>query len=1193
MTACRACGSENLDDAQFCSHCGQTLATGLETCEACGTELPPGARFCPACGVSREQESGAERKLVTVLFADVTGSTSLGEQLDPEDLKDVLDAYFDAMRDEIEAEGGTVEKFIGDAVMAAFGVPVAHEDDATRSLRAALRMRGRLERLNTDLERRRGLRLAMRVGVNTGEVIAAGDARPEAGMVTGDAVNAAARLEQAAQPGQILVSERTARSTRGFRFRDIGPLKVKGKTQLVPTLELVGEEVAPRPGQQERGIPGLRAPMVGRDHELDLLRSIYGRLAASGRAQLVTLYGDPGVGKSRLTNEFLAWAREQSAAPAVTKGRCLPYGEGITYWPLAEILKADTGVLDSDPPDTALSKIGRLAEDTLATTADPARAAAALAFTFGLEDARFRFADLPPRQVQLETHEAWRAYFTGLAANGPVITVVEDIHWADDTLLDLLEDLADRTAGPLLFLCPARPDLAQRRAAWGGGKRNFSSIFLEPLSHEDAGQLIEFLLAVEELPSSIREAMLERAEGNPFFLEEIVRHLIDEGRIVRTGEGWRATDEAGEIVIPDTVQGVLAARIDLLPAEEKRALRSAAVVGRVFWKGPVTRLLNGDSDRLDELLSRLEDRELVTSQVASTVAGEREFVFKHVLTRDVAYGTLSRRDRSSAHASVAGWIEAAAGERQREFAELLAHHYREAYDGALADPEAPTDRLEELRRRTFHSLLGASSEARSKMLLHKADAFAGGALAIASDAQERSLALEALGLCALWDYRGDDAWSNLTKAVDERIAAAPDVDEGLAMLCARAVEPPTRWPASMSERTPEKDVERYVDAGLAHALSAGEARIRLLIAQSLWPFAFGGDAFSDEDAQTARDAGEEAVELALKLDRPDLASAALDGIGGIEFVRGHHGRNWPSIERRLEIIEHLTDPWEVGDALQTAADAALWTGRYADALRWADEGFERSRTGPDVWRACLAWRGVARFRLGDWDGMLDDLGLLEESPASWGVGSAGYFHIVARSCAAFLYELRGERTASDRVAAQAVDETPGTATVRKRPWLAKLAAHRGSADEAFGWLEAKPVASPMASSGLLEARCDVVAELGLWELVDETIAAARSFAEAALIEVLPLYADRLEGRAALVRGDGLLAVHALTNARDGFASLGAIWEEALANLWLAEAFRADGAESEARTAAEAALAVFDELRSVRELDHARSLLSSA
>ena len=914
MTVCPACAGQNADDARFCSQCGRPLVP----------DVPPGK---------------AERRLVTVLFADITGSTSLGEALDPEDLQDVLGAYAEAMREEIEAEGGTVEKFIGDAVMAVFGVPVAHEDDPSRALRAALRMRRRLEELNGSLERRHGVRLAMRIGVNTGDVVASSEPRSEVGMVTGDAVNAAARLEQTADTGQILVAERTARSARGFRFREVGPLTVRGKSRPVATAELLDDRVEATPGGMERGIPGLRAPMVGRDRELELLRSTYGRLASSGRAQLVTIYGEPGIGKSRLTRELLAWADGQGDGVTVLKGRCLPYGEAITYWPLAEILKSYTGVLDSDPPETALAKIAALAADVLAGVPDPPRSAGVLAFTFGLEDPRFGLATLPPRQVQLETHEAWRAFFTGLTADRPAIVVIEDIHWADDPLLDLLEELADRVAGPLLFVCPARPDLAQHRPGWGGGKRNFSSISLEPLSFDDAATLVEMLLAVEELPGETREAMLARADGNPLFLEEIIRQLIDEGRIVRDGQRWRATDDIDQIEIPDTVQAVLAARIDLLPAVERSALLSASVVGRVFWGGSVAQLLDDDNELADHALGRLEDRELVLSQLGSRIAGEREFLFKHVLTRDVAYGTLARRDRARAHADVAAWIESAAGERQPEFADLLAHHLGLAYDGALADPGVSADRRDELRRRSLHAALAASAEARNRMLLAKANAFAEAALDVAADAHERSLALEALGLCALWHYRGDDAWRHLSRAVDERLAASRDSGEDLAMLCARAVESPTRWPASMAEQPDRRTLWPAMSRSASSTPTTdGEARIRLLLARGMWVFAFRRIGLTEDDAERARGRAERAFALAEALGRDDLASAALDGVTSVDFIVGLHGRTLPDVERRLTIAERLTDPWEIGDAFQTAADIALAVGRYDDALPLGQRG---------------------------------------------------------------------------------------------------------------------------------------------------------------------------------------------------------------------------------------------------------------
>lgn len=477
------------------------------------------------------------------------------------------------------------------------------------------------------------------------------------------------------------------------------------------------------------------------------------------------------------------------------------------------------------------------------------------------------------------------------------------------------------------------------------------------------------------------------------------------------------------------------------------------------------------------------------------------------------------------------------------------------------------------------------------MLLDKANAFAEAALGVAADAHERSLALEALGLCALWHYRGDDAWRNLSQAVDERLAAGRASGEDLAMLCARAVEPPTRWPASMAEQPEEDAVARYVEIGLEHAACDGEARVRLLLARGLWVFAFRRAGFTDEEAAAAREAGEEALALAEVLGRDDLASAALDGVASVEFIVGLAGRTLPAVERRLAIAERLTDPWEVGDAFQTAADIALAIGRYDDARRWASEGYERARGGPDVWRAGLAWRAIARFKLGDWDGAVEDFERMEAARATTRFGSVGYFTLTMWSCIALVHELRGERAAADRLVVGLVPELPGTATIRRIPWLARLSAHRGS-DEALVRIEesASIAGRDMVKGAILEALCDVIAELERWELADEAVAEARSFAERALLEALPHHAYRLEGRAALARGDAAAAVEPLTRARDGFAVLGARWEVALARLWLGEAELAADVPG-ARESAQAALDVFEELGSVREREHARSLLS--
>jgi len=413
VRACTACGEVAVEGARFCGACGTPLAPAL--CRSCGIEVAPGLRFCTGCGQpvaqvaqpepERSPERGHERKLVTILFADLTGSTSLGERMDTEQLQHLLNSFFTAMREEIEAEGGTVEKFIGDAIMAAFGVPTAHEDDPARALRAAVRMLQRLERVNNDVEPRHGVRLNLRIGINTGEVLATTEARPDLVMTTGDAVNVAARLEQTAQPGQVLVAERTARACPGMAFVDVPPLHLRGRDAPVKALSLVLATAGGTPeGASARGIAGLWAPMVGRDRELGLLTAVYGRAADEGHPHLVTIYGDAGVGKSRLTAEFLSAVQDGPGSPTILRGRCLPYGDGVTYWPLAEILKGLAGVLDSDPPDETRAKIAKLGRQRLTAEVvpDPRRAAAALAFTLGVEDPEISFSSLPPLQVQAE-----------------------------------------------------------------------------------------------------------------------------------------------------------------------------------------------------------------------------------------------------------------------------------------------------------------------------------------------------------------------------------------------------------------------------------------------------------------------------------------------------------------------------------------------------------------------------------------------------------------------------------------------------------------------------------------------------------------------------------------------------------------------------------------------------------------------
>jgi class 3 adenylate cyclase/tetratricopeptide (TPR) repeat protein len=1184
VAACPSCGSENAVDARFCAACGSLLGIA---CAACGSSLPPDARFCPSCGTPVEATPSAEeRKVVTVLFADVTGSTALGERLDPERFREVMRAYADAMREEIEAQGGTVEKFIGDAVMAAFGVPTAHEDDPERALRAAGRMLERLDLLNDELRSSHDVSLRIRIGVNTGEVLAVTSPAPGEAMATGDAVNTAARLQSMAEPGTVLVSERTANAVRGFVFEDRGPREVKGRRERVRTFRLVEESVGPA-----RGVPGLSAPMVGRDSELELLRSIYERVVRDRRPHLVTVYGDAGVGKSRLSREFVAWAEASDPPAAALRGRCLPYGDGITYWPLAEILKGHAGILDTDPPELAIEKVRKAGHDLLTDdlSPDPARATAALAYTVGLEDPDISFANASPREIRDELHAAWRSFFTALAVSEPIVVVIEDIHWADPVLLDLLDELADQVVGPTLFLCPSRPDLTATHPSWGGGRRNMSSVALDPLTAEDADRLVRSLLTVDDLPAPVRDRILRRAEGNPFFLEEIIRRLIDGGVLTHDGGRWRASADVETFEIPDTVQGVLAARIDLLDPSDKRVLQSASVVGRVFWTGPVSDLLDRPAQDVTAALRRLEDRELVLSRPGSTLSGQREYSFKHVLTRDVAYESLPRRERVDAHRNVARWLEQTSGERVAEFAELLAYHYLTSAE--LAN-ETGGETPEPLRTAAIRWLLRASHDSLRRLGLRKAQRLAEHALDLARTDLERVDALEAVGDASFDSYEGDLAWRYFREAAEVLHRSGSADGERVAYLAARACEVPQRWPGSIRGAPPtEAEAQEVFDLGEA-ALPAGdsEARIRLLGIRAGWLFGYPRDDRVSEE-ELARDAalGVEASEVALRMGLPDLASNALDNANAAWSSVGYFSETLPLIRRRAELLPQLTDILEIGDCYAMLTWALFELGRYDEADRMAREGLTQvAGKGRSVELHLRSWLATILHRTARWDEALSEHALVQELLGERR-DDLPYFVTQGVNAAAMIHHARGERAEADRLEAGLVRLAPVSGRVYD--FVRRLLVVRGELELA-GSIE-RPGNWRVHANDAYEADTEFVTATAAWERAPRLLEEARTYAERAQTAGLVPFLDRLEGRAALAAGDTARAVASLTTAAEGFDRLGAGWERALTQIDLARASEAAGDGERAGRTRSSAVETFATLGAVKDLAVARSALDGS
>ena len=605
------------------------------------------------------RSGGEVRKTVTVVFCDVTGSTSLGEQLDPESLRSLMSRFFDEMRTVLERHGGTVEKFIGDAVMAIFGVPAVHEDDALRAVRAAAQMRQRLEELNKELERDLGVTIQARTGVNTGEVMAGtGDAARGESLVTGDAVNVAARLEQAAEPGQVLIGEPTLRLVRdAVVVEPVGPIEMKGKAARVAAHALI--EVLPGAEGVARH---LDAPIVGRTEELGSLREALDRARRDSAALLVTVIGPPGVGKSRLVEEFVSLLADDVV---VAHGRCLSYGDGITYWPVVEILTTVAGIADLDGPEEIRGKIGRL----LGGMPDAPVIVERLAEFLGLSGAT---------AAPEETHWAIRKLFESLAAERALVVVLEDLHWAEPALLDLVEHVVTWAAGaPILLLCTARPDLVEERPDWGTGLAGAIRFPLEPLAQDEADRLVAHLIGTSALPEEAR-SIIEGAEGNPLFLEQLVAMLIDEGHLRRDGDEWVAVGGLSAASIASTISGILEARLERLTSQERAVLERGAVEGREFHWSSVTALSDdAEPAEVGRHLLTLARRGLI-GPAPSVFGGGEAFRFRHALIRDAAYARLPKAVRSELHERHARWIERTAGDRVAEFEDVLAYHLEQA-----------------------------------------------------------------------------------------------------------------------------------------------------------------------------------------------------------------------------------------------------------------------------------------------------------------------------------------------------------------------------------------------------------------------------------------------------------------------------------------------------------------------------------
>jgi class 3 adenylate cyclase/tetratricopeptide (TPR) repeat protein len=1005
--------------------------------------------------------SARERKIVTVLFADLVSFTSRAERLDPEDVDAMLRPYHERLRYELERWGGTVEKFIGDAVMALFGAPVTREDDPERAVRAALAIR--------DWVAEEG-KLEVRIAVNTGEALVNLAARPEAGegMAAGDVVNTTARLQSAAPVNGVLVGETTYRATaETIDYNERPPVEAKGKEEPI----LVWEVVQARARFGVDLGPEERAPLVGREREVAQLVGTLERARQQRSTELVTLVGVPGIGKSRLVGELFQSIDRGGVLTYWRQGRSLPYGQGVSYWALAEMVKAQAGILETDSDEDVAAKLGRTVEQLID------------------EDAEWVLSHLLPLVGQTsdvasgsqeEAFAAWRRFFEALAEHRSLVLVFEDIQWADDGLLDFIEHLADWARDvPILILCTARLELLERRPAWGGGKVNAATVALAPLSDDETAQLMSALGADAE------SELVERCGGNPLYAEQFVRMLSERG------------DAGG--TLPETVQGIIAARLDVLAPKEKALLQDAAVLGKVFWLGAL--------GATEQQLHVLRQKEFVQRARRSSVEGETEFAFKHVLVRDVAYGQIPRADRAQKHLRAADWIESLG--RPEDHAEMVAHHYVNALELSRAAGNDDAG----LVGRARAALRDAGDKALTLNALAQAEAYFRQALALSADDDPDRAQL--LLRCGRVLYRGnEEGAAELTEARKGLLAAGDREGAAEASLMLADIS----WKQGNQDGMLE---ELETARRLVEGTSRSRARVAVLAEVARY------EMLADR-LDTALELGSETLALAEELGFDDLRAHALNTVGVAradggdpagfaeleesialasrlnsipDLLRGHnnmmaltilHGdfeRTLAAEETTIRLAKHFGHWGHVRFIEAGAAPADRYlAGEWDDALERVERIIAEAERGARFYRVAgmHAFRGLIRVARGDSEGAESDAERTVEFARV--VGDAQAFHPDMAVAAAIFLSV-GNAARAEETLVESVDrmrELPrlGFAAM-ELPNLGWVAASLGREAELVDVLEREQFRSPWlraglaAASGDFRAVADIFGEMGI------------------------------------------------------------------------------------------------------------------
>jgi class 3 adenylate cyclase/tetratricopeptide (TPR) repeat protein len=1187
VAACAACGTDNSAVAKFCMGCGVPLA---RTCPGCGATPPGEARFCPECGTALDASgagaqgaagaggrpstngppaprgtgpSAAERRLVSVLFVDLVGFTAYSQSRDPEEVRELLSRYFEVCSSLVERYGGTVEKFIGDAVMAVWGAPVAQEDDAERAVRTALDVVDAVAALGEEIG---ATGLAARAGVLTGEAAVTIGAKGQ-GMVAGDLVNTASRIQSVADPGTVLVGDATRRATEAaIAYEPAGTHVLKGKTEPVALFRAL-RVVAGVGGLMKS--EGLEPPFVGRDRELKLVKDLFHASTEASRAQLVQVTGIAGIGKSRLVWEFFKYMDGLRSTYLWHRGRCLAYGEGVTYWALAEMVRGRAGILEGEERGSALGKLRTALDEYVPDAEDRRFVEPRLAQLIGLEERA-------PSDRQ-ELFSAWRLFIERLSDQTPVVMVFEDMQWADPSLLEFLGHLLEGSRShPIFVMALARPETAA--AALGATHRNAAFLHLEALSTDEMRELLSGF--APGLPADLTERILERAEGVPLYAVETVRMLLDRGLLVQEGAVYRPTGPIGSLEVPESLHALIAARLDGLSADERRLVQTASVLGKSFTRQSLAALAgpSGDDGLLDDALASLVAKEVLTIHADPRSSERGQYGFVQDLMRTVAYETLSRHDRRRLHLEAAAYLESAWGADEEEIVEVVASHLLEAWklDGAAPDSG-------EIKVRATSMLVRAGERAASLGAPLEALGYFEQASALTDDLHDRAGLTERAGEMANLASRYDDAVAAFERA--GAMFAEAGEQRRVALCQARLAS------AEYSNNRLDDALERMAAAHAAMAGSEPDESVATVTAQLGRFLALAG---RNDEASAYVD---EALELAQHLGLPELYAEALTSRAVVLINRG----------RLNEALALLLEAQRAAAAEDLSA--ALLRAYFN--LLVAFECLDRSEEGRAAAEAAAALArrmgagglelelrlGVAEYlcRLGRWD---ESLAVVAEAEDAGDDLSA---HARLGLCGALPALLgRGELDHARRLAAYAGRVESGQLDIRLAQALtsAQILAAEGSLERALESAEGVLAERRVNLAHSKPKRALVLAleaAVGLGD-AEKAESLLRVVGQALPGEVTPwlgAQASRFRARVGALRGDDAGPDEQFRAAEGQFRDLGTPFELGVTLLEHAEWLAAHGRDTDAAPRLAEATAIFEGLGARPWLERANAVRAPA